>query len=70
MGIKMGEALIKKICEETHLPMELILGELTNLIEKSGVDPKNVTMDQLRIILASYLQDTLLAAKSHQAPKN
>jgi hypothetical protein len=59
----MGDALVKTVIELTDLPADPVERELQRLIEKAGLDSQNVTMDDLRNILAEYLQDVLLEAK-------
>lgn len=60
----MGDELFKQVTDATGLPNELISAELTRLLERSGIDPQAVTLDDLRRVLAEYVQDVLLSAKS------
>jgi hypothetical protein len=62
-GAMAGRDLIQKIVELTGLPSEAAALELINLIKKSGRDPEMVSLSDVRTILASYMQDTLLEAK-------
>ena len=59
----MGEKLFSKVTGATGLPVEAISKELEVLIEQVGFDRDTVTLDQLRIVLAEYVQDILLEAK-------
>lgn len=59
----MGEALIGELTEATGLPKELVDTELGRLIDSAGKIREDVTLDDLRVILAEYVQDVLLAAK-------
>ncbi len=59
----MGDYLINLLCKESQLPYSLIKKELLKLIERAGADHQSITLDEIRNILADYLQDTLLAAK-------
>ena len=51
-----GQALIQMVVSLTGLPEEPIRGELNQILEKSGHDSKNLTLEQLRIALAAYLE--------------
>lgn len=58
-----GESLIKALASATGLPQTWVEEELKTLIVKQGLEPKDVSLAQLRVILAEFLQDTLLSAK-------
>jgi hypothetical protein len=58
-----GEALIKQLALLTGLPQEQISAELIQLVQAQGIDTETVSIEDLRMILAEYLQDTLVAAK-------
>ena len=60
----MGENLIDDVADATGLPPELINKELCALLEKAGVHPTQTTLEDLRAILAEYVQDILLEAKA------
>ena len=65
----MGEALIKRVAELTELPNDPVVEELNRLIEKAGLQKETLTLDDMRNILADYLQDTLLDLKNtYQGP--
>ena len=59
----MGENLLGTISEATGLPQDMIYDELARLITCAGLQKDYVTLDDLRQILAEYVQDVLLAAK-------
>jgi hypothetical protein len=59
----MGQELITSLAVATGLPQEMISKEIIQLIEKSGKKPEEVSLEDLRRIVADYLQDTLLALK-------
>lgn len=61
----MGNELLNEVTEATGLPEDLIGDELSRLIRQAELDPQSITLDQLRIILASYLQDVFVEAKDH-----
>lgn len=66
----MGDDLFGKVTTATGLPPDLIADELARLIERAGVQKSEMTLEDLRQILAEYVQDVLLAAKEdlNQAP--
>jgi hypothetical protein len=51
------------VTDATDLPHEAIRAELTRLLALAGIDRDRVTLEDLRKVLAEYVQDTLLAAK-------
>ncbi len=56
-----GYDLLKKLIAATGLPPNGPQQEIEALIEASGLDVSQISLDQLRTILASYLQDVLLS---------
>jgi hypothetical protein len=60
-----GLGLLRLLIESTGLPPESIEIELRRLIEKHGFSAETLTMEQVREMLACYLQDVLLEAKSN-----
>ena len=60
----MGEALIKTVIDSTGLPSDTMAEELNRLIAKAGLQKDALTLDDMRAILADYLQDTLLDLKN------
>jgi hypothetical protein len=60
-----GLGLLRVLIESTGLPPEGIETELRRLIVKHGFSEETLTMEQVREMLAEYLQDVLLEAKSH-----
>jgi hypothetical protein len=63
----MGEALLADVTGSTGLPEELVTKELTRLISNAGLSRDAVTLDDLREILADYLQDIMLELAEEQA---
>ena len=63
----MGEKLIQLISEATGLPRELIETEINQLIASHGFSPNQITLEELRSIIAEYMQDVLCQAKDHLA---
>lgn len=58
-----GSLLFKILIEATGLPTETVEKELLRLMSARGVSVDTLTLDDLREVLASYLQETLLEAK-------
>ena len=62
-----GLALISQVSDATELPEEMVQSELIHLIKKAGFSPAHLTMNELRLVLADYLQDVLTEAKEDLA---
>jgi hypothetical protein len=62
-GSVRGTALIYELSQATGLPDDLIGEELSRIISSAGKSTSDVTLDELREMLASYLQDVLIEAK-------
>lgn len=52
--------LIKELISYTGLPEKVISKEIYRIILKSGKNPDNLTMDELREVLKIYLQEVIL----------
>lgn len=59
----MGEDLIGQIAIATGLPTTLIRGELARLLESAGLKAESATLEDVRAVLAEYVQDVLVEAK-------
>ncbi len=59
----MAESLLGQLSKATGLPQEMVERELERLIGKSGKD-SSLQLDELREILAEYLQEVLLQAQA------
>lgn len=55
-----GADLINIVVELTGLPQERVQTELNQLIESKGMDIKKITLDEFRLVMASYLDSVLL----------
>lgn len=64
-----GKELIRSLVEATGLPKEPIETELMRLTAKNGFRPEDLEMEELRILLADYLQDVLIDLKTHLKTK-
>ena len=58
-----GKGLLRELIEATGLPGHLVEKEINRLAAKHGLNPKALTLDDVRELLASYLQDVLSEAK-------
>ncbi len=59
----MGKQLFDQIVIGTGLPEGLAQGELSSLLERYGLTPETMTLADLRMIVADYMQDVLLELK-------
>lgn len=62
-----GESLLKAVAIGTGLPQEQVLSELRSLIDKNGLNHETITIEDLRLILAEYLQSVLIQSKNNCA---
>lgn len=51
-----GEALIDTLVSLTGVPTELMQAELSQILEISGHNSEDLTLDQLRMSLVTYLE--------------
>jgi len=56
-----GRELFSNLISATGLPKAAVEKELSRVLAESGVDPEGVTLDELRTIMANYLQDVILS---------
>jgi len=63
-GMMEGLGLLRVLIESTGLPPVSVELEMRRLIEKHGFSLDTLSLEQVRIILADYLQDALLEAKA------
>ena len=54
-----GDALFNQLVRLTGIPSQAIKRELTTILEKKNIDIKNLTVDQLRIVVASYVREIM-----------
>lgn len=59
-----GLGLLRALIEATGLPEEAVDREIQRLCAAQGIDPEEITLDNLRDVLALYLQDVLVEAKA------
>ena len=60
-----GLNLLRTIIQATGLPEEAVTREIVRLCAHHNLVPEMITLDNLRDILAQYLQDALVEAKDH-----
>lgn len=65
-----GLKLLKDITAATGLPSEGVENELDRLIQAAGIKKENLTLDDLREVLANYMQDILLSAQQEFSEEN
>ena len=58
-----GQELIVELIKATELPEKSLTIEVNRLLQQANKKNEDLTMDDLRSILASYLQEVLLEAK-------
>ena len=63
-----GKELLNMVADATGLPQALIVDELQCLASKAGLNIEQLTLDDLRGLLAEYLQDVLISAKNAYTP--
>lgn len=59
-----GLSLLKLLIESTGLPTEAVEREIHRLVAQHGLRNTEVTLDDVRAILTTYLQETLVEAKN------
>lgn len=59
----MANALVKTLIEATDLPNDSLSKEFDRLLASHGTNSDQVTLEQLREIMADYLQTILLETK-------
>lgn len=59
----MDDNLFEKIVKNTGLPEELVSQDLLKKISDNGLEKNSLTLDQIREVLAEYLQDAILQAR-------
>lgn len=59
---KKGRELISNLTSATGLPKTAVDKELSRILNEAGLDPAHVTLDEIRTVMANYLQDVLSSA--------
>ena len=61
----MGNELFRQVADLTGLPSDTIQKELTKIANQKGLNISELTLDELRDAMASYLRDVIVQAKEH-----
>lgn len=59
-----GLDLLKILIESTGLPTDAVEREIAKMLVAKKLDPENLSLDDVRELLAGYLQDVLVEAKA------
>ncbi len=59
----MANELFKKVTDATGLPSDLITKELNQIVNNKGIQSDDLTLDELRVVMAEYLREVILQAK-------
>lgn len=59
-----GEVLCSKLIDETSLPKDFAEKEFFDLLQQYGLSQNTLTLDDLREVLADYVQDLFLEMKN------
>ncbi len=59
----MVDLLISRIMKMTDLPEDFVRNEILSVVQLAGLNPQTITLEELRGVLANYLQDVLVDAK-------
>lgn len=62
-----GSELIKFLSENSGLPTDWVQGQMTSLIDSKGIDPSQITLEDIRVILADCLQEIILEHSKSQS---
>ena len=63
-----GELLLKALIDAVGLPETYVANELNTLMKKHNIQRDNLTLDQLRPLIAELVQETLLENKRALRP--
>lgn len=55
--------VLNEIIENCGLPKEMITKELSQIILKNGYSEENITLEQMREVMADYIQTVFLELK-------
>lgn len=60
----MGQTLAEAVIQGTGLPESAIRDEFQMLLDKHGLRPETMTLEDLRMVVADYLQDVFVEMKT------
>ena len=58
-----GKELLLQVAENSDLPRHLLSDEVRELLKKNNIREQDLTLDQLRDLVAAYLQDVFVSVK-------
>ncbi len=58
-----SQDILTNLIAATGISEELISSEIKSLTDRAGIKPQDLTIEDLRQILAEYVQEVLLSAK-------
>ncbi len=64
-----GTSLIAELRDTSGLDQDFFEQQMTQILQKYSVSPENLEIDQLREILADYLQALILEDEAQYSPK-
>jgi hypothetical protein len=59
-----GMELLKLLIASTGLPEDTLEKEVLQIVEKKGLNPEQIQLEDIREIMAEYLQEVLVQAKA------
>jgi hypothetical protein len=60
-----GNKLFDTVVSATGLPEESCRNEFAEVLQKYGKSPENLTLEELREVIAEFLQDSLMEMADH-----
>lgn len=54
-----GDDLFNQVISLTGIPAQTIKRELKSILDRKNIDVNNLTLDQLRCVVASYLREIM-----------
>ena len=64
-----GADLFEKVVAMTGIPAESLGRELKAILDRKGLDVDHLTLDQLRVVVASYLREIMGGILDRPAPR-
>lgn len=67
---KAGEGLLDQVVRLTGLPATAVKKELKAVLDKKNIDVNQLTLEQLRAVVASYLREIMMGLLERGSLKN
>lgn len=64
-----GDALFDQVIKMTGIPANAIRHELKTILERKNIDVKNLTVEQLRLVAASYVREIMGGMLDRTSPR-